>query len=85
MTDTQTVVEIGDELKSTYPSPISYGEVGYFIGYTPHGNCKVLVYSYAGEFGTCFWDKKYCEKTGRHSDAAVQLITDMGERWREKE
>ena len=67
-------IKVGDEVKNTLD--FMDNAVGYFFGDSSDGCYKVLRYV-DGKFKTGIWNKKDFKRTGKHSDAVVQLLEAM--------
>lgn len=64
----------GDEVKNTLE--LMNNAVGYFIEPTNNEYYRVLRYV-NGKIDIVAWNKENCVKTGKHSDAVVQLLAEM--------
>ena len=67
-------IKVGDEAKNTLR--LMDNAVGYVIGTTIEGDYNVSRYI-DGKIKTGTWRRENCIKTGRHSDAVVQLLAEM--------
>lgn len=72
----QDKIKVGDEVKNTLD--FMDKAAGYFFGDSSDGCYKVLRYV-DGKFKTGIWNKENCKRTGKHSDAVVQLLEAMKE------
>ena len=67
-------IEVGDEVRNTLG--LMGNAVGFVIGTTIEGDYNVSRYI-DGKIKTGTWRKENCVKTGKHSDAVVQLLSEM--------
>lgn len=67
-------IKVGDEVRNTLG--LMDNAVGYVIGTTIEGDYNVSRYI-DGKIKTGTWRRENCVKTGKHSDAIVQLLAEM--------
>lgn len=67
-------IKVGDEVRNTLG--LMDNAVGYVIGTTIEGDYNVSRYI-DGKIKTGTWRRENCVKTGKHSDAVVQLLAEM--------
>ena len=67
-------IKVGDEVRNTLG--LMDNAVGFVIGITIEGDYNVSRYI-DGKIKTGTWRRENCVKTGKHSDAIVQLLAEM--------